>query len=473
MTTMVPRTLVCSSGVDRWLHLGLTGWHFERPLLPSTFVESWSNKRRVKFVSHILSVCEICEIIMSLRMVWCDPHSEILRKLSDWVMGHGDVLDFLRHRSACAVCCARSGRCSEGLVQKGGKPDSSHPSILFQSNSLGISNFEDFELSSFSIFQHLSAAQVVLSSSFLPPPSHGLGKALWVQHWDPCRDAKRYQGIPPAPVVSDVYRSIGLPSKRNPFCNLRHLRFLGFVHFDETCIMIFWLFFDCFWCFAWQFSLVLFDFPGWKNHKCLTGIFENRRFWNPSCSQWGRRGWLAPHAQQRIEAHCIQMSPKRILQRLKRLKIKRDNQKQFVWRKMRTLGPFNFHFGVNNIQYIHARHWMQTKPDQTWVGKCIQFVTQCLFHSPHRQHGNCAQDEPSDGWLHVDNWASCWESWSPNWKPPLGRLTRGKLNITRNSLDHYFKWLWIWTRRLWKLCQTCFKQPHVAWEEGKRGCGSC
>ena len=62
---------------------------------------------------------------------------------------------------------------------------------------------------------------------------------------------------------------------------------------------------------------------------------------------------------------------------------------------------------------------MQTKPDQTWVGKCIQFVTQCLFHSPHRQHGNGAQDEPSDGWLHVDNWASCWESWSPgNWTSP-------------------------------------------------------
>ena len=62
------------------------------------------------------------------------------------------------------------------------------------------------------------------------------------QHLGEGRGMKRYQGIPPAPVVSDVYRvyrSIGLPSKRNPFCNLRHLRFLGFVHFDETCIMIF------------------------------------------------------------------------------------------------------------------------------------------------------------------------------------------------------------------------------------------
>ena len=168
-------------------------------------------------------------------------------------MGHGDVLDFLRHRSACAVCCARSGRCSEGLVQKGGKPQNVH---IHRSCSNRIhlafrciSNFEDFELSSFSIFQHLSASFSIFQLRKLSfphlsslPPSHGLGKALWVQHWDPCRDAKRYQGIPPAPVVSDVYRvyrSIGLPSKRNPFCNLRHLRFLGFVHFDETCIMIF------------------------------------------------------------------------------------------------------------------------------------------------------------------------------------------------------------------------------------------
>ena len=98
----------------------------------------------------------------------------------------------------------------------------------------------NFPLSaSFSIFQLRKLSFPHLSSL---PPSHGLGKALWVQHWDPCRDAKRYQGIPPAPVVSDVYRvyrSIDLPSKRNPFCNLRHLRFLGFVHFDETCIMIF------------------------------------------------------------------------------------------------------------------------------------------------------------------------------------------------------------------------------------------
>ena len=471
MTTMVPRTLVCSSGVDRWLHLGLTGWHLWKAsfALDICRVLKQQKTSEIRF-TYSLSLWNMRNYHVFkdglVRSSQWDP-AKIIR------LSHGAWWRAWLPSSPECVCCLL---CAQWQVQRGvgterrETSERSHPSILFQSNSLGISNFEDFELSSFSIFQLRKLSFPHLSS---------LHQAMaWARH---CGCSTGTLAGMPSDTKGYHLRRLSVtftgllvyPPKGTPFATW------DIWDSWDSCILmklVLW-FSDCFWLFL-MFCMAILPCFVWlpgvgKITNVWQGFFENRRFWNPSCSQWGRRGWLAPHAQQRIEAHCIQMSPKRILQRLKRLKIKRDNQKQFVWRKMRTLGPFNFHFGVNNIQYIHARHWMQTKPDQTWVGKCIQFVTQCLFHSPHRQHGNCAQDEPSDGWLHVDNWASCWESWSPNWKPPLGRLTRGKLNITRNSLDHYFKWLWIWTRRLWKLCQTCFKQPHVAWEEGKRGCGSC
>ena len=274
MTTMVPRTLVCSSGVDRWLHLGLTGWHLWKAsfALDICRVLKQQKTSEIRF-TYSLSLWNMRNYHVFkdglVRSSQWDP-AKIIR------LSHGAWWRAWLPSSPECVCCLL---CAQWQVQRGvgterrETSERSHPSILFQSNSLGISNFEDFELSSFSIFQHLSAAQVVLSSSFLPPPSHGLGKALWVQHWDPCRDAKRYQGIPPAPVVSDVYRSIGLPSKRNPFCNLRHLRFLGFVHFDETCIMIFWLFLIVFDVLHGNSPLFCLTSRGWKNHKCLTGIF--------------------------------------------------------------------------------------------------------------------------------------------------------------------------------------------------------